>query len=297
MDHKNFDGGQTMRIIPVLILATMLALWSGSFKTYAYGYPTQDQEISFEDMSLTELEDIDRKTLSRSERKAHKRALKAEKKRLKAIAKTEAKRAKAIKKRRYRVNNIYKRTQILGDKFDTVTTIIGPKRYLVKFGSTASHDRYMRAYVKPGELPTIQIITTKDYDPEADYLFGGPRDDFGRLPWRNYYAANLPGGLTAPFRSLERSYISCERRTCENREVFAIDLDWFHLSELISNNKPVEYKVFARTRGTYVAEFSNDYLLGFFKAVLEAMGEHNQGAQEAFAMMDNALNTLPAAED
>jgi hypothetical protein len=297
MDHKNFDGGQTMRIVTVLILASMIALWPEPIQAFRGEYPTQENEISFESMSLTELEAIDRKTLSRSEQKAHKRALKAEKKRLKAIAKAEAKRAKAIKKRRDRVNNIYKRTQILGYKFDTITTINGPKRYLVKFGSTASHDRYMRAYVKPGELPTIQIVTTKDYDPEVDYLFGGPRDDFGRLPWRNYYAANLPGGLAAPFRSLGHSYIGCERRTCENREVFAIDLDWFYLSELISNNKPIEYKVFARTRGTYVAEFPNDYLLGFFKAVLEVMGEDNQGAQEAFVMIDNALNTLPAAED
>lgn len=277
---------------------TLIFIGALLFSAPVYG---QDEPKPFEQMTIEELHAVDTKSLTKNDKKAHKKALKAakkaEKKRIKEEKKAERKRRRAEQKRLKReakereannkevrrqikmVSDVYEETRILRDDFEAFIEIVGPK-YPRKFAWLLVRDPvdfHFRAFFYPAnqELQLRLVSSSELSVPEVtpanvDSLRGGPERYMTRNRYWHYYRrATLRGGVELEVEPLAKYLDKCNTLTCEFREDVGLTLTMDDLTEPLESQEFLQIKISGARGHEYLIGLSPGLIIGFLKKLAE----------------------------
>ncbi len=246
---------------------------------------------TYSKMSLEELEAIDKKTLTKSQKKLHRKALKAEKKRIKALKKRQAKYDKKLRKRERKIQSFVRSISVnKGDKFESGIQIYGESISKLKLFADYSKDVFLRAFIDDQHNVIIQLYVATNYDiPHADTN----GQCYKTSPkWRQYNGINIAGGTQLPTQQINQTIKQCNDNFCTMREEIAGIIDINYLIQRAINYQPLEFKVKAQLGNDYVSSLSNEYIIAFLKVLLTEADNGDPLYKGALADLEHYSKTL-----
>lgn len=266
-----------------IILAALACL------LFSLGTVLAQDDIPFTAMTLEQLKEINRKSLSKADRKLHKKALKAAKKAEKARIKAEKKAAKAkqkiekqkqkyIEARKYFFTRTFDKTKIYRDDFKTTVGIKGAEHYIVPHNSklfsnlSRFRDSYLLLAFYDKETAEVRFqlqLKHKFIDLLPDRERQNPNfspsryaDDYG--VWKNFNTARLRGGKELEIRLHTRLFPAECDSSCGFTEPVSAIIPKEDLLKNIDQRTVLSVKFYSQKGRSIVVTLYQDYLMGFF---------------------------------
>ncbi|UTW54934.1 hypothetical protein [Kordiimonas sp. SCSIO 12610] len=247
-------------------------------------------EHAFSKMSLEELKAIDRSSLTKSQRKLHRKALKIARRNAKALRKQQEQYDKKLKKRQRKIRGFIRSASVIaGDKFDQEAQIYGKNISKLNFFTDYSEDVLLRAFVKDIHNIKIQIYIGVGYKSKPEPI---NLSQNGAPKWRNYYGITLPGGTNLVTYQIDRSVKNCDENICNMSEIIAGNIDFHDLVKLASNFQPLEYKVKTQLANDYVSYLSNEYVIAFLTAIMAELHRADPKFEGSLTFLQGLTDSL-----
>lgn len=279
---------------------------------------------SFSEMTLEELQDINKKSLSKTDRKLYKKALKAAKKADKAWIKAEKKAAKAKQKieqqkqkyleaRKYFFTRTFDETKIYRDDFKTTVGIKGAEHYVEahsrKLFSAQSRFRdsclLLAFYDKETAEVRFQLQLIHKFidllpdreQQNPNFSPGRYADDYG--VWKNFNTARLRGGKELEIHLHTRLFPAECDSSCGFTEPVSAIIPKEVLLKNIDQRTVLSVKFYSQKGHSIVVKLHQDYLMAFFMKLAEVDEEklayYGNLAADHMAKLDAALE-IPTRE-
>ncbi|MBL4837447.1 MAG: hypothetical protein JKY34_07695 [Kordiimonadaceae bacterium] len=252
----------------------------------------------FTDMTYVELQQVDKESLSKAEKKTYKKAYKAaqkaqkkaekarikaerkaekaRKKEEKALLKAQRKREKAIKKKMKSVNRFYAKTRRVDDEFSANIQVRGPKVFvetsflkalngpvpkyaLVSLIDPQTHEHSLNLYVSTSKT---------EYEVNISYLkaFAISLDEYAEQNgiWSHFSRAVLRGGVRRNVLLAQKYADPCSPVVCTFTEDYIVELQTVDLESALAQKTTLAIKMTSDKRiDPIVVYIPYDYLVGY----------------------------------
>lgn len=254
-----------------------------------------EESQPYDQMSYEELLQVDQSALSKTEKKAFKKAYrtakKAEKKRKKAEAKRRKAEEKARKKRQKlaqkklkKLEKAYQKTRLTKDDFESSYKVRGAEQVNYSsagnavgslFSAYSPTKYFLRSSVYPAkDYFFIQVYITRRFamkipQENLNALAISPEEYARRKGWwADYNRASLKGGKVRKLRPITRSSDTCYG-ICYFNEELAVSLEAQDLLDAINGNTDLQVKVYSPKEPAFILNVNRDYMMGFLMRLSE----------------------------
>lgn len=284
-----------MRIFATLLLSVVLITAPARAQD-----ASQDSGKPFEEMTVQELGNVDRSSLSKVDRKAHKKALRAAKKAEKKRLAEEKKRQKRVKKLQKKAVKIYAQTTLDASQFLSQKHFEGPSQdfdfdlidYLAgDFPPSFELDAYLDEKKKTGDFRVAVRASVLDstIDASSSSIQRRQYADASGL-WPGFFGATMTGGEARRLKTITRSAQPCNARGCRYYETAWVYLNNTDLFTALTDLKPLEFRVHSRSGRGLTVSVPYHYVLGFawklaeqepwFEELVQAVHQSNYNLME-----------------